>query len=51
MLYEELLSFYSGVVVLVEEAVKLTEHEKEDPKKVECIVHRRRSTPRAKQKF
>lgn len=33
-LYEELLSFYSDIVILTEEAIKITDSEKEDSKKV-----------------
>jgi hypothetical protein len=33
-LYEELLSFFSQVVLQVEEAIKLCTSEREDPKKV-----------------
>lgn len=46
-LYEEVLSFYSDVVLQIEEAVRLCDSEREDPKKVEFLLCRNKNTLRA----
>ena len=42
-LYEELLSFYSDVVLQIEAAIQLADSEREDPKKVQQLKCRKKS--------
>jgi hypothetical protein len=50
-LYEELLTLYSEYVLQVEEAIKLCNSEREDPKKVVINIFRKRNIPKESFKF
>lgn len=50
-LYEELLTLYSEYVLQVEEAIKLCDSEREDPKKVLIDIFRKRNILKENFKF
>lgn len=50
-LYEEVLSYYSDLVLQIEDAVKLCDSERQDPKKVDFELCRSKNIPKASFRF